>query len=494
MNFFAEKQISQSNTMQNKRLKRLSQKPTNISFPNQASFKIHAKIKTALSNIFKKNSITIIAKNSKLFQRSTSRIRGEEFILSMIIASIDPKATPLSGVQDIMRKIQPEAKMTVSALRQRINSPKASEFCKEVYYHVLEHHLKPLSESLNSISHCNKALLEPFEQILIHDSMSCTLSEQCEEGYKGSGGSASKSLIKVDAIINIKKFQIVETICTDVTEPDMSLSKKIIKHCKAGTLVIQDLGYYHLETFESINALKAFYLSRLHGRTLVFLNPNDSEPIQLGKYLHELSSKGKDLDIDVYISEKKIKTRLVAYLVPDDVYDKRVYNQRKKNKRTPSKEWLARQQFSIFITNVPREIWSWKVVGTVYKIRWQIELIFKVWKSQLNIHYLKGTCKDRIDCLIYCRLIAVAILFTIYQTISNIIIDEDGALSFVKFINWLKRNGRFACCIMNGFTKKLWNELIGDFDLLYKDRQRRRQSTFELIEKEIGYIETFNFQ
>lgn len=35
-------------------------------------------------------------------------------------------------------------------------------------------------------------------------------------------------------------------------------------------------------------------------------------------------------------------------------------------------------------------VWGAEIVGTVYTVRWQIELIFKNWKSQLQINYLKG--------------------------------------------------------------------------------------------------------
>jgi Transposase DDE domain len=37
--------------------------------------------------------------------------------------------------------------------------------------------------------------------------------------------------------------------------------------------------------------------------------------------------------------------------------------------------------WNLFITNVPQTIWQPQTVLRVYPIRWQVELIFKSWKS-----------------------------------------------------------------------------------------------------------------
>jgi len=44
---------------------------------------------------------------------------------------------------------------------------------------------------------------------------------------------------------------------------------------------------------------------------------------------------------------------------------------------------------NLFITNVPRTIWKTETVGKVYPIRWQVELIFKSWKSYLHLASIK---------------------------------------------------------------------------------------------------------
>lgn len=178
--------------------------------------------------------------------------------------------------------------------------------------------------------------------------------------------------------------------------------------------------------------------------------------------------------------------------MPEEVYNKRrrEYNKKYK-KKTPSDELVARQRFTILITNVSYEIWSWEVVGTVYKIRWQIELIFKSWKSQLGIHYLKGTRPERIRCLIYSRLITAALIFTMYGGIASLL-PNMYELSLPKFVNWLKRNGRFSSIVLEGFCIDLWKLLVNGWDLICKDFRRKRKTTLQLIVGEISFLETFN--
>ncbi|WP_299455450.1 transposase, partial [uncultured Microscilla sp.] len=41
--------------------------------------------------------------------------------------------------------------------------------------------------------------------------------------------------------------------------------------------------------------------------------------------------------------------------------------------------------YHIFITNVPKEIWTLEQVIEAYKCRWYIEILFKGWKSHLGL-------------------------------------------------------------------------------------------------------------
>lgn len=475
--------------------KKLTHKPKDIksNFKNNAAH-IMEKINGALADIFYGDELKVIAKKTNFVQRSSSRIKGNEIVQAIVLASIDPKSVPLSGIGGNLIEITEKAKMSVSALRQRINTLKAVAFFKQVYFRTVESKLNKLSTELSfACDKFNKGALQYFSKILLHDSSCCTLNELLEHNFKGSAGLASKSLVKIDVIYDIKSNKLEETTITDVREPDQTLSKRILKHISENVLVVQDLGYFEIDTFENISDLGGNYLSRLLSGSLVYLSKEDKKPIELGKHLQMLLEKGLPLDIEVYVTKKKMKTRLVAYQVPEEIFNQR---RREYNKKYPGKtasaELIARQSFTILITNVSKEIWPWEVVGTVYKIRWQIELLFKVWKSQLCINYLKGTKPERINCLIYSRLLVAVLILTFYDVIEGFLNPFGIELSLTKLVNWLKRNGHFAKIVLKGITSDLWNSLIGELDLLCKDNwQRNRKTTQQCIEESIPFLETF---
>jgi hypothetical protein len=48
-----------------------------------------------------------------------------------------------------------------------------------------------------------------------------------------------------------------------------------------------------------------------------------------------------------------------------------------------------------------------KVIRQVYPVRWQIELIFKSWKSNFQLDEVTGTKPPRIKCMIYAKLVFI---------------------------------------------------------------------------------------
>lgn len=121
----------------------------------------------------------------------------------------------------------------------------------------------------------------------------------------------------------------------------------MLKHIDKDILTIQDLGYFDIDSFSAVDCLEGYYLSRLPGATLVYLKREDKQPVELGRLLQEMMKDSKSLDIEVYVTQKKIKTRLVAYPVPDEIFNKRLREYYKKNKKkTPSVEWIARQRYN----------------------------------------------------------------------------------------------------------------------------------------------------
>jgi nucleoside diphosphate kinase len=451
-------------------------------------------INQAIQNLFQKEELDKLARETGFIQRSTSKIQGSDLIELMTTEIVQEPNISYAGLCDRLRKINPEANISPQALEQRINSEGAVNYLEATLKRALP---ESLSSEKNQIKTPNEgSLLAPFPRIFLQDSTQCTLHEQLAQEFKGSGGSASKASVKMDFVYELNQNVIHELLVSAGAIPDQSRASSFINQLKPNDLVLRDLGYFKLKGLAQIVDKKAFYLSRLLPNIEVYLNLEDETPVNLPKYLNKVYSHESLIELTVYLGQTdKLKTRLVVYRSPQEVIKARTRQARRnatKKGRTPTQKYFEWLKFSFFVTNVPVEIWSAKVIGTIYRLRWQIELLFKNWKSLLQIHLLKGTRPERIKCLIYGRLISVVII-TRFCGLASIIaqLQYQREVSFYKVTQWLLRSARLANAIANNLVSSLWDELTSDILRICKQK-RKRKTTKELIEQEIEYMDSFD--
>ena len=60
---------------------------------------------------------------------------------------------------------------------------------------------------------------------------------------------------------------------------------------------------------------------------------------------------------------------------------------------------------SLFITNTSEGMLKTAEIIELYRLRWQIELVFKTWKSLLNVHKVKAVKKERLECHLIAKFI-----------------------------------------------------------------------------------------
>ena len=108
-----------------------------------------------------------------------------------------------------------------------------------------------------------------------------------------------------------------------------------------------------------------------------------------------------------------MKVRLIGSKLPKKLSEAR---RRKANKLAKSQGYKSSKRnqklldWSIFITNISSEILSFSDVFRVYRLRWQIELLFKLYKSQMAIDKFKSKVnQSKVLCEFYAKLSAIAI-------------------------------------------------------------------------------------
>ena len=232
---------------------------------------------------------------------------------------------------------------------------------------------------------------------------------------------------------------------------------------------MRDLGYITPIYLKEIVKKKAYYLNRLPTNCNVFMDDEKQKAFNW-KNAHKKLSNNKinTLEFSVLISKKhKIKARMIITKVPEEIYEQRIRKARKhaKSKNCQlSEEYKAKARVNIFITNVPCDIFSSEDIIKAYSLRWQIELVFKTWKSILQINEVKAVKKERFECQLIAKMIWLLIHNHFFQRINNLVRKEmpGNGLSMFKFIRQVKAISSILreIIIDRDSSKTLWLNII----------------------------------
>ncbi len=452
---------------------------------------IAGKVGEKISEIFDTTTLRDIAGKTGFIKRNTSKIRGEDFVRLMTAEILGEEEVSVEGLCDILRQTNPEADMSPQALNERMNRKEAVGYLREVFGPALRENPAPV------ISGISPELLSPPGRVLIEDSTQITLHEKLADEFRGSGGSASMSALKVDLIYEAKQNVIMKIMISGGNVPDQSRADGILSEIRENDLVLRDLGYFSVSSLREVGEKNAFFLSRLPKSVSVFLSDDrDAPPADLPKYVGRKFGNLSVADMSIWLGDReRLPCRLVAYRLPDEVVADRRRKARisaRKKGRQPSSEYLNWLRFGFCVTNVPEEVWEAEVVGTVYRLRWQIELTFRNWKSLMNIHILRGTRKERVECFLYGRLISVVVATMICGFASWHAFEHlKKEASFHKIISWLRRKDRLSAAISSEDPGRLFDDLIKDISKSLCKQKRKRKTTHQLSEEGIPYMDSF---
>jgi len=417
-----------------------------------------------------------LCRKHKFIQRSSSKLKGYEFIKTMIIPSVGLSTDSLKGLCRRMREYNPEADLTSQALCERINDISASNLMQAMFSELL---LK-VHERIVSLQ--KTPILDKFSRIMVQDSSTATLNEKLEKHYPGTnrGGNGVKSQVKIDLIYDLSKGITIDAQLFRGNEPDQGLADRVLEFIKENDLLLRDLGYFKISVFKAINIAGAYFLSRLMPRVHFYLQEEDTEALDIGKYLSYKDQRNLNvIEIKGFLGKEKVPARLIIYRQPLEVTAKRLREankNRRKRGETMSESKKLLLHFSMFVTNILREHVSAELIGTIYRLRWEIELVFKRWKSQLEIDYLKGINPERIDCLIWSRLCTVLIVELIAAVFDRIIEGlYDVELSIVKLIQYLMRGNKFCEAVIKNKLGLFIVEMMQDTPkMLLKDKKNSK--------------------
>jgi hypothetical protein len=248
--------------------------------------------------------------------------------------------------------------------------------------------------------------------------------------------------------------------------------------------VLRDLGYFSTPVLQKINEKEAFFLSRLPSHLLVY----DEKGVEIdfkNLYVSMTDTGVEKSEMQVLIGENKVPVRLVIGLVPDQVYQERMRRKQKEEKRrgrqTQDRTKLL-LHFNLFITNAEAQILPSEKVMPLYRFRWQVELMFKNWKSVFSIHGLQQMKENRYITMLYMRLILIIVSLQITNQAQNMLSKQgvrDTLLSYRKALQTLKNRFSEILNILRSCKKKAIKLLEEIYRILSKNHWREKRKNRE---------------
>lgn len=365
--------------------------------------------KKQVSAVYKPNHIQQKAVETKFYTRSSKLLPSQFFDVLLFTAAHSGHCSLSQSTNEIFDKFG----ITISkqAYDERFDDT-AVAFVKS----MLE---TQILKQVEGIVHPD--FLKKFTKVRIKDGTRFELPELLKGYYKGFGGKNTTGAgVCIQLEFDLKTGKILEIELTDANKPDNKDVSIKAENIEEGELVIRDLGYFVLDAVEKIIQNGAYIISRLNAKTKVY-EPNGEEISFEKVYQWMLQNQIAHVEKQVLIGhERKIPVRMILDIVPEGEYLKRmskinIYNRKKGHQTTD--DYKARARFNLFITNIDDKDVPSDEVYTLYKLRWQIELTFKIWKSICGIDKIQPMKPHRFICTLYAKLILIQINNQIFNTV-----------------------------------------------------------------------------
>lgn len=283
--------------------------------------------------------------------------------------------------------------------------------------------LKSVFEHLYSQLYCEPlSSLSHFSSIRLLDSTTFMLPDCFEEKYKGYGGSSSKSALSIQQEIDLLGNTCYVPILHGGNQND-ALHKSHYP-IKANEIIIRDLGYWNMEYFTKVDQSDAYFLTRFkYGTKAVFIKDIHSkfQRIDLNTYIKKVIKVGqnKPMEWQVYLGKDKLAVRMIIQQLPAAKVEERLRKKSEKHRKPMNQHYRLFNQVNIFLCNAPKEKITSQKVWDLYRVRWQIELLFKTWKSYAKIHEYKPMSIHRLEALLYSKLIWMLFAYRTYMELQN---------------------------------------------------------------------------
>ena len=341
------------------------------------------------------NRANEIAQRCGLVQR-IRKLTGAGFIQTLVFGWLE---APDASYADLANTAQALGiDVSRQAIEQRM-TPEAAETLKA----TLE---EAASQVLTLKPQC-LPLLKHFTGVYVQDSTWITLLDELHTIWKGAScrTQKNKAALKLQVRFDVLTGTFQHFQLTDSTTADTKAEEQF-QPLPAGSLRLADLGYFSLAEFERLTQAGVFWITKFKAGCSLF--DEQQEPFCLQKRLASETSDTVNLSCFIGAS-KRLPAHLVALRISEEEANKRrryIRRDAKRRQTNPSKQRLKLAGWNIYITNMDTDQFTPEQIAALVCIRWQVELMFKSFKSIGKVHTSRSKKPYRVLCEVYAKLIA----------------------------------------------------------------------------------------
>lgn len=286
--------------------------------------------------------------------------------------------------------------LSTQGLDQRFNA-RAAYFLDSLLAEAMQQLVSSVPEAQSLLSRFTGVYVSDSTIVKLPDSLSTVF-----RGHNGDSDAAAKVAVRWDLYSGALWLWLSAGTVHD------QRTAVVAQTLPAGALRLEDLGFYNLTKFAEDVAAGCYVFSRYKHGTLIFTE--DGQPLDLVRLLARHGQQA--LDMPILLGAGKLPCRLIALPISPEQLRKRRKRLReiaRKRQQPVSPQASALAGWTLYVTNIPPEKLATSEAAILGSTRWQIECLFKLWKSDGLLASTRSQDPHRVWCELYAKLLACLI-------------------------------------------------------------------------------------
>jgi putative transposase len=343
------------------------------------------------------------------------------------------------------------ATRSLEGLRQVYEQVSGHTLCRSAFYDrwtaslatLLRERVQALLSQPGPTATLPSGALSQFRELLALDATVLRLHALLASAFPACRTNHTKACAKLHVVANVFDGRASRVKLTSERVSDTAPWRRVEDWVR-GCLLLFDLGYYRFHLFDRIDAHGGFFLTRAKST----FNPLITQVHRRwrGRSIAVVGHKLRDVLPRLQ--------RAILDIEAEFVFDKRAYKgavgQRRRTFRVVAILNEQTDEYHVYITNVPADRLPAEDIRSTYSLRWQVELLFKSWKSYGRLDHLHTANPIVVECLVWASLLTALASHALHHTVRSAVAKD----RHLPLLRWAALFSRVALELLQLFFRR----------------------------------------